>query len=453
MVRKQINRRAFLQKSSAVAAVATLASMNVPHVFAAEDNTIRLALIGCGGRGSGAVANALATTAGPVKLVAMADVFEDRVKSVHANLMESSKEKLDVTPDHMFIGFDAYQKAMDSLKPHDIAILTTPPAFRWVHFKYAIEKNLNVFMEKPVTVDGPSTRRMLELADQSLDKNLKVGVGLMCRHCVARGELFDRIKMGQMGDITFLRAYRVHGPVAECFVPKNDGKLSEPLYQVKNFHSFLWASGGVFSDFNIHNIDECCWMKDAWPVKAQANGGRHYRGEMVDQNFDTYEVEYTFADGAKLFFTGRCIDGCANQFASYAHGSKACAQISANGHTPAKCKIWRGQDMSTTPIWSFAGREPNPYQVEWDHLMEAIRKDKPYNEVRRGAEASLITSMGRMAAHTGQEITRDQMLACEHEFAPRVDKLTMDGPAPIMPDKDGKYPIPQPGIVTAREYA
>ena len=108
--------------------------------------------------------------------------------------------------------------------------------------------------------------------------------------------------------------------------------------------------------------------------------------------------------------------------------------------------------MTSTPIWAFQGREPNPYQVEWDHLMEAIRKDRPYNEVRRGAEASLITSMGRMAAHTGQEITRDQMLACEHEFAPRVDKLTMDGPAPIMPDKDGKYPIPQPGIVTTREY-
>src|SRR4051794_4203739 len=170
MMRKQINRRAFLQKSSAVAAVATLASMNVPHVFAAEDNTIRLALIGCGGRGRGALAHALATTAGPVKLVAMADVFEGRVKSGHANLLESSKEKLDVTPERMFIGFDAYQKAMDALKPHDIAILTTPPAFRWVHFKHAIERNLNVFMEKPVTVDGPSTRRMLDLADESLDK-------------------------------------------------------------------------------------------------------------------------------------------------------------------------------------------------------------------------------------------------------------------------------------------
>ena len=448
-----IPRRSFLKSSSAVIAASALAGINVPHVFAAEDNAIRVALIGCGGRGGGAAINALnATATGPVKLVAMADVFEERVKAVHANITEAKKDQIDCPPDRQFVGFDGYAKAMDCLRKGDVAILTTPPAFRWVHFRAAIDRGLHVFMEKPLTVDGPSTRRMLALADESLDKNLKVGVGLMCRHCVARGELFDRIQMGQMGDINLLRAYRVHGPVAECFVPKNDGKLSEVLYQIKNFHAFLWASGGLFSDFNIHNIDECCWMKNAWPVQAEAIGGRHYRGDMVDQNFDTYDVEYTFADGAKLFFQGRCIDGCANKFASYAHGAKGAAVISANGHTPAKCKIWRGQDMTGTPLWAFGGKEPNPYQLEWDHLIEAIRKDKPFNEVRRGAEASLITSMGRMAAHTGQIITRDQMLACDHEFAPNVDKLTMDGPAPLVM-ADGKYPIPQPGLVRDREYA
>jgi predicted dehydrogenase len=265
--------------------------------------------------------------------------------------------------------------------------------------------------------------------------------------------LFDRVKMGQIGDVINMRAYRMHGPVAECFVPKNPGPLTEVEYQIKNFHSFLWASGGLFNDFYIHNIDECCWMKDAWPVKAETIGGRHYRGDMVDQNFDTYEVEYTFADGSKLFFGGRCMEGAANQFASYAHGAKGAALISANGHTPAKCKIWRGQDMSSTPIWKFEGKEPNPYQLEWDHLMEAIRKNKPYNEVRRGAEASLVSNMGRMSAHTGQPITRDQMLECDHEFAPHVDRLTKDGPAPLVADaKTGKYPVPQPGIKTTREF-
>jgi predicted dehydrogenase len=446
------NRRDFLRTTSNVAAASALAGIAIPAVHAAEDNTLRIALIGCGGRGGGAAANALATTGGPVKLVAMADLFEDHIKIRHDSLKKQFGANVDVPEDHKFIGFDGFQKAMDCLKPTDIAILTTPPAFRGIMFKQAIEKGLNVFMEKPVTVDGPTTRKMFDLADLALDKNLKVGVGLMCRHCNARNELRERIRMGQLGDIVAFRAYRVHGPVAECFVPPNPGKVSDTLYQIQNFHSFLWASGGLFSDFYIHNIDECCMMKDAWPVKAEALGGRHYRGGDVDQNFDTYDVEYTFPDGSKLFFMGRCINGCANQFASYAHGTKGCAQISINGHSPTHAKIWKGQDMTAAPKWAFPQPEPNPYQLEWDHLMEAIRKDKPYNEVKRGAEASLITSMGRMAAHTGQVITRDQMLACAHEFAPNVDKLTMDGPPPLMPDADGKYPVPQPGIKKDREY-
>jgi predicted dehydrogenase len=440
-----------LKTASAIAAASALAGVNVPHVFAAEDNTIRLALIGCGGRGSGAAANALSTRQGPVKLVAMADVFDERVKSVHGTLSGQFKDKVDVPDDRKFVGFDAYQKAMDCLKPGDVAIMATPPAFRWVHFRHAIDKNLNVFMEKPVTVDGPSTRKMFALGDESLEKNLKVGVGLMCRHCFARQELFDRIKMGQLGDILTLRAYRMHGPVADCFVPKNTGPLPEVLWQIQKFHGFLWASGGLYSDFYIHNIDECCWMKDAWPVKAEALGGRHYRGDDVDQNFDTYDVEYTFGDGTKLFLIGRTIDGCANKFASYAHGTKGVAQISSNGHTPTKARIWRNQDMVGTPVWAYPPPEPNPYQVEWDNLMTAIRKDKPFNEVRRGAEASLITSMGRMAAHTGQVITRDEMLNCDHEFAPNVHKLTMDGPAPLAM-VDGKYPVPEPGKKTTREF-
>jgi predicted dehydrogenase len=447
------SRRGFLKSSSAVIAAGALAGVAVPHVFAAEgDNAFRIALIGCGGRGSGAAANALSATAtGPVKLVAMADVFEERIAEKLPTLKEQFKDAVDVPKNRQFVGFDGYQHAMDCLRPGDVVILTTPPAFRWVHFRYAIDHSLNCFMEKPVTVDGASTRRMFVLADEALDKNLKVGVGLMCRHCVARSELFDRIQMGQMGDLVALRCYRMHGPVAECFVPPNDGKISEVLYQVRNFHSFLWASGGLFNDFYIHNLDECCWMKNAWPIKAEAVGGRHFRGDMVDQNFDSYDVEYTFADGGKLFVRGRTMENCANQFASYAHGSKGIAQISANGHTPAKCKIWRGQDMSTTPLWSFTAKEPNPYQLEWDHLIEAIRKDKPYNEVRRGAEASLACNMGRMSAHIGQPVTRDQALNSDHEFAPTVASLTSTGPAPLVADSDGKYPVPMPGKKT-REF-
>jgi predicted dehydrogenase len=269
----------------------------------------------------------------------------------------------------------------------------------------------------------------------------------MCRHCAARHELFDRIKSGQIGDITFLRAYRMHGPAAKEFARPNPGKWSELLYQVYWFHSFLWASGGCYSDFLIHNIDECCWMKDGWPVQAKASGGRQYRGNAIDQNFDHYSVEYTFPDGAKLFLQGRCIDGCQSEFASYAHGTKGSAVISANSHTPAHCRIYKGQDLTkrSDVVWRFPPPEPDPYQIEWDDLVTAIRQDKRYNEVRRGAEASLVTAMGRMAAHTGQIITRDEIINCDQEFAPDVDKLTMDSPAPLRAGPDGKYPQPQPG--------
>jgi predicted dehydrogenase len=342
---------------------------------------------------------------------------------------------------------------MDCLRAGDVVILATPPAFRWVHFDYAIRKGLNVFMEKPVTVDGPGSRRMFKLGEESVKRNLKVGVGLMCRHCAARRELFDRIKAGQLGELLLLRAYRMAGPTASAFsLPKPDG-ISELLYQIKRFHSFLWASGGAYSDFLIHNIDECCWMKDAWPVSAKSSGGRHYRGHYIDQNFDSYATEFTFADGSKLLLEGRTISGCHQEFASYAHGTKGAAVISASGHTPAKCKIFKGQNfVNADVVWRFPTEEPNPYQLEWDHLVDAIRHDVPYNEVKRGVEASLVTSMGRMSAHTGQVVTLEQMLKCEHEFAPEVDRLTMDGPAPVRADKDGKYPVPEPGKKTKREF-
>ncbi len=448
------SRRSFLGTTGLAAAGSALAGVAIPSVHAAEDNTIRVALIGCGGRGTGAAANALSTRQGPIKLVAMADVFEDRLASSYDTLVKEHKDNVEVSCDHKFIGFDAYKNAMDVLKPGDVVIFATPPAFRWVHFTYAIQKGLHTFMEKPVTVDGPTTRRMLALGEEAKKKNLKVGVGLMCRHCEARGELLNRINDGAIGDIVLLRAYRQTEPVGSALTgPKPDG-ISELLYQIKRFHAFLWASGGCFSDFLIHNIDECCWMKGGWPVSAKGSGARCYRGDYIDQNFDTYSVEYTFADGSKMFLEGRNIDGCNQEFASYAHGTKGSAVISSNSHSPAHCRIFKAQNMRRSEItWAFPQPEPNPYQVEWDDLIHAIRKDKLYNEVKRGAEASLVTSMGRMAAHTGQVITFDDMLNCKCEFAPDVDKLTMTSPAPLQVDKLTKrYPAPQPGIIRDREY-
>ena len=448
-----ISRRDFLKDTGRLATASAFAGVTIPYVHAAGSDLIQVALIGCGGRGTGAAGQALSTTSGPIKLVAMADVFEQRLTSSFDRLTKQFAALVDVPADRKFIGLDAYKAVMDCLKPGDVVIFATPPAFRWVHFGHAIAKGLNVFMEKPVTVDGPTSKRMFQLGEESVQKNLKVGVGLMCRHCAARAELFDRIKQGQIGDIILMRAYRMHGPVGSFASGPKPADKTDLMYQIQRFHSFLWASGGSFSDFYIHNIDECCWMKDAWPIKAQASGGRHFRGDNVDQNFDVYSTEYTFADGARLFLEGRCITGALVDHSSIAHGSKGMAIISEKGHAPSHASIYKGQNKSPEDlVWAFPQPEPKPLQLEWDHLIDAIRQDRPYNEVKRGVEASLVTSMGRMAAHTGQVITYDEMLNCEHEFAPGLDQLTSDSPAPLLADADGKYPVPQPGIVTKREY-
>lgn len=448
-----ITRRGLLKTSVHIAAVSALAGISVPQfVYAEESNTIQIALVGSGGRGAGAASNALSTTQRPTKLVAMADVFPERMKSCYQNLSDTFKEQVDVPEDRKFIGFDGYKNAMDCLKKGDIVILTTPPAFRWVHFKYAIEKGLNVFMEKPTTVDGPSTRKMLALYEEAQKKGLKVGVGLMCRHCETRTELWNRIQDGQLGDLITLRAYRVSGPTGSAFVKPRPADKNELMYQIRNFHGFLWVGGGAFSDFLIHNIDECCWMKNAWPVEAKGYGGRHYRGDYIDQNFDVYTVEYTFADGSKLFLEGRGMEGAATEFASYAHGSKGSAVISTSGHWPSKARIFKGQQMIDSEIVWQGNDVVNPYQGEWDHLITAIIKDQPYNEAKRGAEASLVTAMGRMACHTGRVITYEEMLNCEHEFAPTVSELTIDGESPLICDAGGRYSVPAPGINKKREY-
>jgi len=453
-------RREFIKNTGTFVTASALANVTVPHVHGAGSDMIQVALIGAGGRGSGAAQNALSVKRGPVKVVALADVFGDRLQKTLSSLQQKFASQTDVPTDRQFIGFDAYKNAMDCLKPGDIVILATPPAFRWVHFSYAIDKGLNVFMEKPVTADGPTSKRMLKLAEDASAKNLKVGVGLMSRHSRPLQELANRVHDGAIGDIILQRGYRMHGPGGYfSSLPKPAG-ISDLLYQVQRFHSFIWASGGCFSDFYIHLIDHLGWMKNAWPVRAQALGGREYKQSpegitYVDQNFDVYSVEYTYADGTKFYFDGRTIAGCQQIYASYLHGTKGTGIASKSGDCGMPSSLYKSQLPSPGDMfWESAvsEEEKNPYQNEWNDLLDAIRDDKPYNEVTRGVEASLVTSMGRMAAHTGREITFEEMLNCEHEMAPDLDKLTMDSPAPLLPDANGRYPIPQPGIVTDREY-
>jgi len=435
------SRREFLKLSGKAAAASAVAGVAVPRCGAAENSTIKLALVGCGGRGTGAVADAFSTSGGPVKLYAMADLFEHRLQGSLKRLAGRQKDKVDVTPQRQFVGFDAYKKAIDCLEPGDVVLLTTHAAFRPLMFEYAVNKGVNVFAEKSFATDGPNVRRWLKAAELSEQKNLKVGVGFMWRHSKARQEVIKRIHDGAIGDVHTLRIYRVHGPV-HC--PRRRKDANELVFQLQHPGSFNWVSSGFFIDWHCHNIDVACWAKGAWPVAAQGMGGRCY--SQAGNLFDHYTVEYTFADGTKLFAFSRHISGCWNTYSDYAHGSKGSAVIMASLGQP-KPRIYKSHNMvKENLVWEFGPRDPNPYHAEWQVLLDAIRQDKPHNEARRAGEAEVAALMGRAATHTGQYITWDQMLNSKFQFVADIDNMTLDTPAPIHEGPDGIYPAPQPGI-------
>ena len=355
------SRREFLKTSGRVAIASALAGAAVPYCHAAEgDSTIKLALVGCGGRGTGAVSNALSTTGGPVKLYAMADLWEDRVKGRLQALSAAHADKVDVPPERQFAGFDAYKKAIDCLGPGDVVLLTTHAAFRPMMFEYAVNKGVNVFAEKSFATDGPATRRWLKAAELSEQKGLKVGVGFMWRHSDGRQQVIQRIHDGEIGDLHTLRIYRVHGPVS-C--PRRPPEQNELVFQLQQPNSFTWVSSGFFIDWHCHNVDVACWTKGAWPVKAQGFGGRSF--ESAGNQFDHYTVEYTFADGAKLFAFSRHMANCWSTYADYAHGSKGSAVLMTRpGGTPARGST-RARRWSPR-TWFGNTREASPTRTWWN---------------------------------------------------------------------------------------
>lgn len=433
-------RREFLARSAGGVVASALAGVAIPHVHAAESHTIKLALVGCGGRGTGAVADAFSTTGGPVKLVAMADLFEDRLLASLKNLSGPFADKVDVPPERRFIGFDAYRKAIDCLGPGDVVLLTTHAAFRPLHFEYAVQKGVNVFMEKSFAVDSPATRRLLKAAEESERKNLKVGVGFMWRHSKARQEVIRRIHDGAIGEVMSLRIYRVHGPV---YTPKLPPGTNEMVFQLRHAPCFNWLSSGFFIDWHCHNIDVACWAKGAWPVMAQGMGGRCY--PECGNLFDHYTVEYTFTDGTKLYAFSRHMQGCWETYSDYAHGTKGSAVIMSNLSQPAP-KIYKSQRMVDDElVWKYPEPDLNPYHQEWQVLLDAIRQDKPHNEARRAAQANFAALMGRTAVHTGKLVTWEEQVKSDFQYVADIDHLTFDSPPPIKAGPDGIYPCPQPG--------
>jgi len=422
-------------------AASALANVAVPLVHAGENNTIKLALVGCGGRGTGAVGDAFSTTGGPVQLYAMADLFEDRLQSSLKTLITTFKEKVDVTSERCFLGFDAYKKAIDCLSPRDVVLLTTHAAFRPMMFEYAVKKGVNVFMEKSFAVDAPNTRRLLKAAEEAERKNLKVAVGFMWRHSQARQEAIRRIHDGMIGDVDTLRIYRVHGPTVS---PKLPSEMNELAFQIRHAFSFNWLCSGFLIDWHCHNIDVACWAKGAWPVSAQGMGGRCYpeAGNLLDH----YAVEFTFPDGTKLFSFSRHMSGCWDTYADYAHGTKGSAVLMTNLSTP-NTRLYKSQNMTPENlIWRYDRTERNPYHVEWQVLPDAVRRDKPHNEARRAADANFAAILGRTAVHTGAFVTADEVKISNFQYVKDIDHMTFETPPPIRANTDGMYSAPLPGI-------
>jgi len=442
--KSNFNRRQFLKKSGSIAAGAAVLGRISPVAFARSDNTIRLALIGCGGRGSGAVGDALSVpNSGPVKLYAMADLYENRMESRYKALQKKFPDKVDVSPDRKLIGFDAYRKAIDILRPGDIALCTTRAYIRPVHVEYAIKKGINVFFEKPFASDPGGLHRLLRAGEEAKKKNVKVAAGLQCRHSPARQALIDKIRDGAMGEIPLIRANRLGGGGWMGNQGDNANNMMSQL-QFGRAHLF-WVGSGHMVDNLIHQIDECCWIKNAWPVTAHGLGGRVPRSKDCGQNIDIYSMEFTFADGTKAFCGFRRINKTRSEFATFIHGTKCAAQFSGRTHAPTVHMFKDQRIEKDNIVWTPTKDRYSPWQYEWNEFIDSIRNDRPHNEVKRAIYSDLTSLMGRAACHTGQTVTWDQMMKSNFQFCDYLDDLSYDSPAPVKADENGQFPVPIPG--------
>jgi myo-inositol 2-dehydrogenase / D-chiro-inositol 1-dehydrogenase len=427
------NRRQFLKQSSALALGGSLAGV-IPACSTLGtndrigiDDEIRIALIGCGGRGTGAASQAL-STAGPVTLVAMADAFSDRLEGTLKYLQKNKGAQVQVPPERRYTGFDAYKKAIDS--DVDLIILATPPGFRPIHFEYAIQQGKHVFMEKPVAVDGPGIRKVIAAAGVAKAKNLKVGVGLQRHHEAKYIETIKRLKEGAIGDLRLLRCYWNSGGV---WVRPRQAGQTEMEYQMRNWYYFNWLCGDHITEQHIHNLDVCNWLMDDFPAKAQGQGGRQVRtGIDHGEIYDHHMVEYTYGNGLTMLSQCRHIPGTWSSVSEHAVGTEGSANIGAGRIERIGAEKWRFRDEN-----------PNPYQVEHDDLFAAIRADQPYNEAIYGAKSTMTSILGRMASYSGEVVTWEQALNSETSLVPEA--YNWDAAPPTLPDANGRYPIPMPG--------
>ncbi|MBS0208373.1 MAG: Gfo/Idh/MocA family oxidoreductase [Planctomycetes bacterium] len=440
------SRRRFLQGATTAAAAVSIASLARP-VHAGADETIKVALIGCGNRGTGAVVNAL-QTAGPVKLWAVADAFSDRVEQclkafrdggtmIRTSVPQAIGERVDVATDRQFVGLNAYKQAIDAA---DVAILCGPPGFRPAHFEYAVERGKHVFMEKPVAADAPGVRRVLAAGKVAQEKGLKVGVGLQRHHEPKYLETIDRLRNGAIGDVLGLRCYWNGGTIKS---PVTHDGLTEMEYQVRNWYFFHWLSGDHIVEQHVHNLDVCNWLLGATPVAAVGMGGRQMRtGKDFGDIFDHHSVEYTYPSGLKMFSFCRQITGCEPLVGEFAVGSRGTADVSG-------AKIQSSGEEWRYPRPRGNAKEAsnqNPYQLEHDALFAAIRNNTPHNETESGAAATMTAILGRMATYTGRTVTWDEGFKSTKTLMP--EQITGWDTMPLtLPSAEGYYKLPAPGLL------
>lgn len=442
MQQDKINRRHFVKASSLV-----VGGMVLPNTILAAkahidgEDAIKIGLIGCGGRGTGAAAQALQTKQN-VQLVAMADAFRDRLDKCYKQLTAKEftdwssgepidvKGKVKVTEEQKFVGFDGYKKVIEL---SDVVLIATPPGFRPMHFEAAVKAGKHVFMEKPLACDAPGVRRVLEAAKIAKEKQLNVVVGLQRHYQKIYQNWVEMMHEGVIGDIMTAHVYWNSGGV--WVRPRKDGQ-TEMEYQMRNWYYFNWLCGDHINEQHIHNIDVGNWVLKDYPVKARGMGGRRVRtgidhGEIFDHHF----VEFEYANGAKMFSQCRHWPGTESRVTEAFQGTNGNAPKPGVLTTHSGYKIMNYNDK----------KDPNPYQVEHDVLFEAIAKGEyKFADAENGARSTMTAILGRMATYSGQQVSWDDAFQSNIDLMP--DNLAWDAAPKIVPDENGHYPIAIPGV-------
>ncbi|MGO9115370.1 MAG: Gfo/Idh/MocA family protein [Thermoguttaceae bacterium] len=425
------DRREFLKMTVVAAAGAAAGSLALSRsAHAAGSDVLRIGLVGCGARGGGAAANALGADAN-TRLVAMADAFSDRLQNTLESLKRQFDDRVTVDAEHCFVGFDAYQRLIDS--GVDVVLLATSPHFRPIHLKACIDAGKHVFCEKPVAVDGPGVRSVLATCQEAAEKKLNVVSGLCWRYDYGVRETMKRVLDGDIGDIISIRETFNTGTL---WHRRRQPSWTEMEYQMRNWYYFTWLSGDHNCEQHVHSLDKAAWaMHEEPPVRAWGLGGRQVRTEAIYGDiFDHHAVCYEYANGVQVYSYCRQMAGCSDDVSDLFLGTQGRADILANKICNAKGEV----------VWRYQGPKPSMYDVEHQELFAAIRSGKVINNGVYMARSSMLAILGRMVTHSGQTITWDRAIHSGAKLAP--EKYAMDATPPIVPDKDGKYPVSVPGV-------